>query len=571
MKRWRRALVIFGRLMPFVVAFLRDRRRWILFGRPRAVSYIAHRKRADRLTATIAALGPTFIKLAQVFSARADILREPYLTAIGRLQDQVPPDPSAAIRKVIEDELGEPVDVAFTDFEEQPVAAASLGQVHRASLDGRTVAVKVLRPGVEELVSTDLDISFRILFLLNILFPNHHVKALTNVVREFSVRVRIEMDFREEAHHLQVFHRHFGSDPRVRAPAVHRELVRRRVLVMEWIDGDKVDALDERFASGELSFRSLMETLTEVYLRMLLVEGFLHADPHPGNILVDAQGRIVFLDWGMALLLRPATRDRIIQLSMASAREDVDGMINHMYGLGMIDPDISRTQIRDATAEILAILDRARDFGTRRVQEMVHEIMDTFYTWPLVLPRELVYFFRAAALLEGIGFNYDPGFNGLDLARPVVRRMSGELLRATGKEPVEVARNIFEDARALINSVRHVVKRADREEFRVRMHPRDLLQLERFLTLQVRRILLSIFALTVSLISSITFIQFENIWLLLGGLVIAVVMFVIILFLPTHLLENPLRHARGMGAPGEDEAREPTFDGEQPAGHISAP
>ena len=413
-------------------------------------------------------------------------------------------------------------------------------------LNGERVAVKVLRPNVEELVAVDLDISFRVLFLLNVLFPNHHIRALTNVFREFSVRVREEMDFRLEAANIELFHSHFADDPRVHAPRTYDDFTRQRVLVMEWIDGDKVDRLSDRFASGDLRFDQLMETLTEVYFRMMLIDGFLHADPHAGNILVQKDGRIVFLDWGMVVRLSRGHRETILRLAMATARGQVDSMINGMYELGMIDPAISRSEIREAATEIMDVVDRVKELGIRRVQEMLVDIMDTFYTWPLMLPRELVYFFRAVALLEGIGFRYDQDFNGLDVVRPVVSNMKSELAAALMREPGDVARNAIEELRTSIVALREVVGRAEREEFRVRVHPRDLMQAERFLGLQVRRVLLSVFAFTVAMITAILFIALRSWWLLGGGLVISFFMFVIVLFLPTHLLENPLRHARGL-------------------------
>jgi predicted unusual protein kinase regulating ubiquinone biosynthesis (AarF/ABC1/UbiB family) len=547
MSRLRRSLSIMGRLLPFVLAFLRDRRRWILLGAPARRTPAQHRARAERLTASIASLGPTFIKLAQVFGARADILPEPYLGSIGTLQDQVPPVPFAEICRVIEDELGQPITEIFTELNPEPVAAASLGQVHRGRVGEIDVAVKVLRPTVEAVVALDLEISFRLLLFLNVLFPNHHVRGLTNVVREFSVRVREEMDFRQEARHIELFHKHFSTDSRVRAPHVHPQFTRRRVLVMEWVAGDKVDRLQHRFESGNLDFQRLMQTLTEVYLRMLLVEGFVHADPHPGNILVQADGTIVLLDWGMAIQLSRQTRENILRVALAAGRDDLDAMISGMYTLGMIDPEISRSEVREAAGEILVVVARVRELGARRVQEMIRDIMDTFYTWPLMLPRELVYFFRAAALLEGLGFRYDPGFNGLETVKPVVNAMRSELLLATAREPKEFARGLWDEARAGINAVRDLLTRAEREEFRVRIHPRDILQAERFMMLQVRRILLSIFALTTALITAITFLAVRSVLLLAAGLFVALFMFLLVLLLPTHLLENPLRHARGAG------------------------
>ncbi len=536
-----------SRLAAFAVAFLRDRRSWILFGRPAKRSPGHHERRAERLRARLAGLGPTFIKLAQLLSARADILPEPYLSEVGKLQDRVPPDPVDAVRRVVEAELGRPISDLFDEFGDEPVAAASLGQVHRARVGGEQVVVKVLRPGVEEAVALDLDISFRLLFWLNILFPNHHVRALTSVVREFSVRVRHEMDFREEAENIARFKRFFSADRRVRAPRVYPEFTRRRVLVMEYCRGTKIDGLQDHFASGRLSFRRVMESLTGVYLRMMMVDGFMHADPHPGNILVEDDGTLILLDWGAVLEVPRWTRESILGVALALGREDLDGVINGMYRLGMIGPEVSRGEIREAAGEILKLVELAKTTNPQLIiQQMVGKLLDTFYTWPLILPQELVYFFRTSALIEGIAFRYDPRFDGLSFIRGVITEHRSELVRTTGQQPTQIAKSFLDESQMVVRAVRDLVTRAEREELRVRLHPRDLQQQQRFLHLQARRLLLSIFATATAVIASILFIALRIWWLLAVGLLAALVMFVVVLFIPTHLLENPLRHARGI-------------------------
>jgi predicted unusual protein kinase regulating ubiquinone biosynthesis (AarF/ABC1/UbiB family) len=544
MSRLRRSWTIVRTLGPFVLAFLRDRRRWVLVGRSRRLSEAEHRERARRLVDALARLGPTFIKLAQVFSARADILPEPYLSEISRLQDAVPPVPAEGIEQILVEQLGRPVEEAFEEFDRVPMASASLGQVHRGRVGGEEVAIKVIRPGVEALVALDLDISFRILFFLNVVFPNHHIRALSAVVREFELRIGEELDLRAEAANTEQFRRLFAEDARVTAPRVIEEFTRRSVLVTELVHGTKVDRLQEKFASGLLSFPRLIETLIESYIRMMMVDGFLHADPHPGNILVQDDGRVVFLDFGMVVRVERAARDRIFRIAIDAAREDVDGIINGMYELGMIDPEISRWEVREAATQIMAVLQQAKEVEPRKIQQMVQEILDAFYTWPLMLPQELVYFFRATALLEGIALRYEPGFNGLEAVRPVVNRLRGEILLGPDRAPRELARDVLGQAEHAMRALYDLVGRAEREELRLRAHPRDVMQQERFIGLMVRRILLGLFASVMALVATLVYVATHNWMILVAGNLGALFLFLVVLVIPKHLLESPLRRAR---------------------------
>lgn len=539
-----RPLYVFWRLAPFLAAFLRDRRRWIVIGRPRTQSAEQHRERARRLTATVADLGPTFIKLAQVFASRADILPEPYLSEIGHLTDRVPPLPLPAIEQVIEREFGQPPSALFECFHPEPLAAASLGQVHRARLDGREVAVKVLRPGVEEIVAIDLHAAFRILFFVNVLFPNHHVRAITTIVREFAKRIEDEMDFREEARNAQLIRANFAADDRVVVPRVVDELTRQRVLVLEYMEGTKVDRLQDRIAAGEISVPTLLETLVEVYVKMMLVDGLFHADPHPGNLLVSPEGRLVLLDFGMVIRVEQETRTRLIQTIMAAVRQDVDGVIAGFYELGLLDPEVDRGTVRDAARALMSIA-FTPDAKPRQIQRIVNEVMSTFYRWPITLPSELVYFGRAAALAEGIAMRYEPSFNSVQFATPIVSRMKGELMSAMfGGESRDVLKNWAIELGGVARELRDILRRAGRDELRVRAHPRDVIEMQQFMALQTRRILLCLFAGLIAIVGTLLYVAGHSVYLLAGSLLVSLVFFLIIFLLPLHLFSNPLRGYR---------------------------
>ncbi|HEX6990719.1 MAG TPA: AarF/UbiB family protein, partial [Gemmatimonadales bacterium] len=481
-----RVFVIFFRLAPFLLAFWRDHRRFILVGGPARRSAEDHERRAVRLTRTVADLGPAFIKLAQVFSARADILPEPYLSAIGTLTDSVPPLAPGVAESVIEEEYGAPATEVFEAFNPEPLAAASLGQVHRARVHGREVVVKVLRPGVEDMVRRDLQASFRVLFLLNVLFRNHHVRAISTIVEEFARRVWLELDFREEARNAQRLRHNFADVPRVVIPEVIADMVRPRALVLEYLEGTRIDRLDSRIASGDVDRDAVLATLIEAYIKMMLQDGFFHADPHFGNLLVDAEGRLVLLDFGMVLRMERATQTQLVSTVLAASRQDVDGVINGFYELGILDPDVDRGTVRDAARHLLAVTLRG-DASHAQIQRVVEDVLRTFYDWPLMLPAELVYFGRAAALVEGIGLRYDPDFNTIAVARPMVARAAAGLLHGERDPRAMIADWSLEAAQAF-RTMRELLTRVERDELRVRWHQRDTVELYRTITQQVRRL-----------------------------------------------------------------------------------
>ncbi|HEX6808573.1 MAG TPA: AarF/UbiB family protein [Gemmatimonadaceae bacterium] len=539
-----RPLVVFVRLFPFVIAFMRDRRRWIFIGRPRRASEAVHRRRAQRLTTTVAALGPAFIKLAQVFASRADILPEPYLSEVGKLTDNVPPLPSRDIQAVIVRELGKPLDQLFDRFDVEPLAAASLGQVHRAALGDREVVVKVLRPGVEEMVAVDLDAAFRILYYVNILFPNHHTRAITTIVREFAKRIDEEMDFRQEARNADQIRANFARDSRVAVPEVVNALTSRRVLVLQYMEGTKIDRLQSRIASGDIALETLLRTVVEVYTQMMLIDGLFHADPHPGNLLVSPNGTLVLLDFGMVVRVERDTRIRLIETILAAVRKDVDGVIAGFYELGVLDPEVDRGTVRDAARALMSIA-FTPDAEPRQVQRIVNDVMATFYRWPIMLPSEFVYLGRAAALAEGIALRYDAAFNAVQFASPVIRRMGSTLLASVAAgDPRDRMQDVLGEITGIARELRDVLRRAGRDELRVRAHPRDVIEMQQFIAGQTRRMVLCMATGVLAVVGAILYVADHNTYVLVATLFVTLVMFVLFLLVPWHLLSRPLQGLR---------------------------
>jgi predicted unusual protein kinase regulating ubiquinone biosynthesis (AarF/ABC1/UbiB family) len=459
-----RAFVVSLRLLPFVLSFVRDRRRWIIAGGPLVRSDTFHQRRADRLVALIAGLGPTFVKLAQVIGTRADLVPEPYLSALGRLHDQVPPVPYDEIDRTIRESYGAPVETLFERFDRVPIAAASLGQVHRATLGGRDVVVKVLRPHVEEMVEVDVHASSRILAAVAKRWPNRHVIALQGAIAEFSVRVGDELDFRKEAAVADEIRANFAANKKVIVPAVHHEMTRQRVLVLDYAEGRRIDMLGDWVATGKVRGTDIVATVMEMYIQMMLIDGLFHADPHPGNLMVAPDGRLVLLDFGMAVRVPREQRLRLVETVFAAIHGDVEQIVAGFESLGVVLPGSDRDAIIQLVRKLLVIAGERSVTRERLERLLADRVLAEIFDAPIILPSDLVYFARTASLIEGLGTRYDPHFNAIEFAGPIALKLRGRIMKSLkGTTADRTASDWVVEIGGLLGGVAAVVQRAGKE------------------------------------------------------------------------------------------------------------
>jgi predicted unusual protein kinase regulating ubiquinone biosynthesis (AarF/ABC1/UbiB family) len=434
-----RSVAIVRRLFPLGISFRRDFARWIFFGKPIDRDLEFHERRAQALVDSLVALGPTFVKLAQVFASRPDVVPEPYLSTLGKLTDRVPGVPFDQIEREIVTAYGKTPEEMFESFDRNALALGSLGQVYRARYQGRDVVVKVLRPGVEDLVESDVTAVRRILDIISRRWSNSHLRGFRVVVDEFAKRIGEEMDFRLEAANAIAIARRFATNPRVLIPDIETELTRQRVMVMEYMEGTRVDSLAPLIAEGKVDGERVAESVVEAYIQMMLVDGLFHADPHPGNLLVTDDGSLVLLDFGMVVRVETEMRRTLIRTAMAAVSRNADGVIDGFYELGIVEPGTDMSTIHRLVEVLLGMAFdgiASADIANRIMSDrtLADDVMRTIYDWPIILRGELVYFGRAVALIEGIGARYVPNFNPVSFAAPVILRHRRAVLAAMGDD-----------------------------------------------------------------------------------------------------------------------------------------
>jgi ubiquinone biosynthesis protein len=395
-------------------------------------------QRGQHLREMLDELGPTFVKFGQLLSTRPDVLPPDIIAELRGLQDDVRPFPLADVEKVIQEDLGLSINQLFVEFEDRPIAAASIGQVHRATLpNGKHVAVKVQRPGAPGQIEADVSLLYQAARI-----AKERVRALDfidaqQLVDEFSRSIRQELDYRLEARNAETFHRNFAGHPHVRVPKVYWTYTRSRVLTLEWIDGVQVADLDPNQWSIEAR-RDIAYLMTETWMTMIFRHGFFHGDPHPANILVLGHGeQIGLVDFGAVGKLTDDDMSKLTRMFIDAAAENVDALPRRLSELGVRYP-------KEREEEFLAELREMyyRYYGASLAEidplQVIREAFQLIYSMNLQLPTRFLLLDKAIATLGSVGVDLYPDFNVFEVARPYARSLMLE--RFTPKRMVGQAR-----------------------------------------------------------------------------------------------------------------------------------
>ncbi len=376
-------------------------------------------------------LGPAFIKIGQSLATRGDLLPLPYVKELSSLQDEVPPFPNAEAFARIEAELGRNLAEAYAEFDAEPVAAASLGQVYRARLHtGEEVAVKVQRPNLEETIRFDIFVLGRLVRRMVARFPAAGENAdWEGMLGEFSQTIHEEMDYALEGRNADRFRANFQVWRAVHVPAIHWSHTTTRVLTMDFIRGAKVTDI-EALRAKRISPVKVNRLLIQTYLKQLLEDGFFHADPHPGNLLVMDDGRLAFFDFGMTGRITPRLQAQMIDAFFHVVEKDIPGLAQDLIDLNFLKPGVSPELVRPVIEALFSHYLNLK-LGEVNFKELTYDLAEVIYDYPFRLPSNFTYIMRALMTLEGIGIATDPGFNFFETAKPYAKDF---MLRREGRQ-----------------------------------------------------------------------------------------------------------------------------------------
>jgi len=410
MKRfYRRYLLVLYRFLPFAVAFLRDRHRFVLFGSRRQVSEEAHRRRAERIRDTMLELGPAFIKVGQVLSTRPDIVPPTYTEVFGTLQDEIPEDAGGDPQTVLREELGDELDLSTLE----PIAGGSLAFVYTVASGGERIALKVRRPGIKPVIERDLRVVRRLVPLVGPFLEERQQYSVRNAADDFEEIILDELNFDRERAIMTEIEGNVSDDDRVAIPGVYEELSSERVLAMEYLSGRKITD-EDAFDGVDVTAHEMAVRITKVYLEMGLVDGVFHADPHPGNLAVTDTGQLLIYDFGMSERLPETVREDIVALYRALVRRDVDALVDALIALGVLEASVDRVEVRRVLDLVIENLEGRSEITWR---EIITELTTMLRDFPFRIPPDVMLLIRVGTVGEGVCRQLDPDFDFLDVAR----------------------------------------------------------------------------------------------------------------------------------------------------------
>jgi len=405
---------------------------------------------ARRLVLVFQELGPTFIKLGQLLSTRPDFIPEPYLTEFRKLQDDVAPFPTDEARAIIRSELGVDIEDIFSEFPEEPLAAGSIAQVYRARLhNGKSVIVKVQRPGIERTIARDIDI---LMYLARHAERNWPEASPVVVVEEFARAIRKELDFMVEASYTAKFREFIAEMPGVVSPEVYWDYSARRVLTVEHLSGFRPDSAEEVRRHG-LDAKSLARTLGNAFIKQYVDFGLFHADPHPGNILITDNGDVALVDFGMTGHLTDELLSELSAALIAVSTQNLDILID-------IYASITQAGVADSRQlkpDLLELFDKYYGVPLKRIDigQLFNDALRIAREHRLTMPRDLVMLMRSLVVVSSVAQTLDPGFNIAELLQPQARRLVMRKL-SPKKSMSEVGMQLWHTSRIVRNLPGHL-------------------------------------------------------------------------------------------------------------------
>jgi len=376
----------------------------------------------ERIRRVLEDLGPTFVKLGQLASTRSDMLPDSIIQELVKLQDNVPPFSAQTARDIVEQELDQPVDEIFHSFDNIPLAAASIGQVHRAVLlSGQSVAVKIQRPGVLRMMSRDLEILKDLCALAERKLDWAKQYGLSRMAEEFSKSLLAELDYSHEGRNAEKIAQQLVGNTKVYIPEIHWDYTSARVLTMEYVDGITLNHREELLGKG-VDLKQLAEQLVEIMLGQIFIDGFFHADPHPGNVMRTDDGRLALIDFGMVGRLSDEMKDHLSSFIIALMRKNTDAMVRAILRLGILDENADQAALHD---DMDMLREQYYDVPFSRVSigKALNDLFGIARRHHLVIPPDLVMLGKTMLTLEGVIGSLDPSFSILQMAEPFGRQL----------------------------------------------------------------------------------------------------------------------------------------------------